>query len=636
MLFSKEENKVKVKRALSRFLKRRAVKGRIAARKKFLPETKARAAGRKNRIGDFDTDKFYEPGVRKKSRIGDYARSGGVGAATSGAAYAVGSKSDPAKISQGAVGSASESTKKRIDDLPDSPLKSKLKKEIQRPTKVTKRKGKVKKIDWAMTDKVANKLATRAEGEAADLGKVIKKRDADYVAGEFKKESDLRKAEAQKQNKITRQTPKAQKEIRDFRRGKNKDKLPTNIGAVSGKQQRKIKAQAKSDLAKMSDDEISKKYGIDGKALKDKMQKNVQLTPGEDKAVKAATGSTFTKKQTEQQTRSKAAKDAKFNKQVAAEEQKLKNEAAGSELYIKSKARENVIKANQAKLEADSQVKVSKPKNVQGTKDKREEINTRQGKPKEGTVRAKKGGSRPGKQPFGPRDPKKNYRKVKNPETGEVETVKSRTRGTASEEKGLAQSGAAKSAEIKADKEIKKSDKKNKRSYKKSKAQKEKEGLNKAGETNEMPDPNILKDIMKKLKRGNKKPGQAGDEDFVKLSEKKKGMVYGSGIGAAVGADQARRYLRDVKLRHKQLKLGGSMETLPDSYKKKHKDWLRGHTEGKLGKRKKVGLYSKSAPKGFRKHVAIKSLGKILTPIAVAGGIGYGIDKNRRRKTSKA
>ena len=219
--------KSKVKRALSRFLKRRAVKGRIAARKKFLPETKARAAGRKNRIGSFDTDKFYEPSAKKKSSIKDYVRSGGIGAASAGAAnYAVGSKQDPAKISQGAVGPASESTRKRIDSLPDSPLKTKLKKEIQRPTKVTKRKGKVKKVDWAMTDKVANKLATRAEGEAADLGKAIRKRDAAYTADEIKKEPDLRKAQAQKENKITRQTPKAQKEIRDFRRGKNKDKLP--------------------------------------------------------------------------------------------------------------------------------------------------------------------------------------------------------------------------------------------------------------------------------------------------------------------------------------------------------------------------------------------------------------------------
>ena len=145
-----------------------------------------------------------------------------------------------------------------------------------------------------------------------------------------------------------------------------------------------------------------------------------------------------------------------------------------------------------------------------------------------------------------------------------------------------------------------------------------------------------LDEIFRLIKSGNKKPGQAGDDDYLKLSEKKKGMVYGSGIGAAVGADQARRYLRDVKLRHKQLKLGGAMETLPDSYKQKHKDWLRGHTGGKLGKRKKVGLYSKSAPKGFRRHVATRSLAKILTPIAVAGGIGYGIDKQRRRSSGKA
>lgn len=633
---SNKEGSNKVKRALSRFLKRRAVKGRIAARKKFLPETKGRKAGSKNRIGDFDTDKFYEPSAKRKGRLSSLLKGSGAGAASGGAAYAVGSKSDPAKREQGQIGGISDKTKERVDALPDGPNKTALKKLAGQKTKVVRDDaGNIKKIDWRISDRAVNKVATRTEADAASLRKDLKKSDAKYEASEIQREPELRKKKAQKENKITRQTPKSQKEIADFRRGKNKDKLPKNLGAISGKQQRKIKRQAKADLANMSDDEISDKYGIDGKALKEKMQKNLQLSPNEESAVKAATGSTFTKKQAEQQNRSKAAKDAKFNKEVEAEMQKLRNEAAGSELYIKSKARENVINARKKKLEADAKKKVRKPKNVQSTKEIKANINKREGKPEEGTVRAKMGGSKPGKQGFEPQKPKRNYKKVKNPETGKVETVKSRSRGTASEEKGLAQSSAAKGAEITADKELNKGQKKGRKkrgSYKKSEAQKEKEGLNKAGETDEMPDLNIYKDIMRKLKRKNKKPGQAGDDDYVKLSEKKKGVVYGAGIGAAVGADQARRYLRDVKLRHKQLKLGGAMDTLPNTYKDGHKDWLRGHTDGPIGKRKKVGIFSKKAPKGFRRHVATRSIAKILTPIAVGGGIGYGITRRKRRQ----
>ena len=502
-------------RAISRFLKRAAVKYRQAGRKKF------QKGGSKNRLGSFDTDKFY--GKKTKVSMTKAAGAGGAAGAAAGVGYGDAKKPTP-------------ETRRRVNSLVRSnQAPSRLKDDLNHPR---------------ASNKGMKKLANRYESESKDLAKLGKERDADYVNQELKKETELRQKRINKERKrIAKTNPGVQKELKDFVEGKKSaDWEKKNWGALTGSEKRKMKRLAK---------------------------------PGESpqQAHKRASTSERQRKK----TRSRNVKEAEINKKTEKVLSKKKNQGI-SRANARSQA---VRKIDQKKAAANqaNQVKApGKTRPIGETGDTQVSINRRNKIPDQGSARLK-AGKRTGGHKFDPGAKKRNTKKVLDSQ-GKVKNVQSRARGTGKEEATIAGQAAKRGAIKRAKKLLPKDDELPEGQY---------------------PDLKVFKDIMNKVR----KP----DDGYprINLEEKKKATVIGSATGAAAGGLLAGNYLRDVKLRHKQLKRAKLKGT--------KKVWRSG----------KAPLYSDKAPKGFRRHVGSRALMKLLTPLAIGGGIGYGIDKKRRK-----
>lgn len=501
-------------RAISRFLKRTAVKYRQAGRKKF------QKGGSKNRLGSFDTDKFY--GKKTKASMTKAAGAGGVAGAAAGVGYGDANKPKP-------------ETRRRVNSLVrNNQAPKRLKDDLNHPR---------------ATNKGMKKLANRYESESKDLAKRGKERDDDYLKQELKKETDLRQKKINKERKrIAKTNPRVQKELKDFVEGKQKaDWEKKNYGALTGSEKRKMKRLAK-----------------DGESPQ---QAHKRVSASERQRKK---------------TRSKNVREAELNKQTEKILSKKKNKGI-SRANARSQASRK-IDQKKAAANQGTQVKApGKTRAVGETGDTKVAINRRNKVPDQGSARLK-AGKRTGGHKFDPGAKKRNTKKVVDSQ-GKVKNVPSRARGTGKEEATIAGQSAKAGAIKKAKKLLPKDDELPEGQY---------------------PDLKVFKDIMNKVRKPN-------DPTRVNLEEKKKATVIGSATGAAAGGLLAGNYLRDVKLRHKQLKRAKLKGT--------KKSWRSG----------KAPLYSNKAPKGFRRHVGSRALMKLLTPLAIGGGIGYGIDKKRRK-----
>ena len=675
-------------KAIRRFLQRRAVAGRRRARKKFLPETKYEKAGSKNRLGSFGTDKFYDPNAKKQGK--DILSKIGIGSGAAGVGYGVGSKDDPAikerNIKATPVSKKTKERAKRLREAQPNTTTRKIEKLANRKTtNKYKPSGPFMKgkkyagTEWRSNDRAINKLIDRKLSDDKELAKTVKKRDEDYLKIEEARDREVSQKKARKENKKTRKTDINQQKLKQFLEGKGKSDWETkNKGALTGKENRDNKRAAAKYLKRLSDEEIKAiNPKVNPESLRKRIENGLMLSPNENSAFKRIQDETLKRRQQGEKNRKSAQKQQKTNADVDAEYKRLKNaKTEGSDMYIKSLAKKNVSAKRQQKIKEEAQKPAKNIKDLDDNQEKIKGINKREGVPEEGKARFKKSGQKPGALPFGPQDPKKNDKKVKDRETGEVKTQKSRVRGTPKEEKNISQTSAAKKAQRKAagshkatrEKQAEdgvpksKGGKGDHRSRpRKSKAKKEQEEINKKQGKEIVDDgteasPEDMKKLRDQMKKWKKNQGDGESplilESKVRLLEmqekRKKNAALGVTAGGVIGADLTRRYLRDVKLRHKQMRAGVNEGTL--DVDKKTKDWILGKrseevarqeaNEAKKSKKPrktlkagdKVGLYSKSAPKGFRKHIAKRIAGRILTPMAIGGGIGYGISKRKRRE----
>jgi hypothetical protein len=651
-------------KGLSKFLKKQAVKSRIKGREKFLPGSRGKKPGSKNPVGAFDTDKFYDPkGAKKYKKAKRKGKDIAALAGTGGAGiYAVGGRKDPAVIEERKnlqpVSKRTKAKAERVAGMRQDAEGRKLVEEANAKTTINwdKKTGKVTG-KFRPTNRKVNKLLDQKIAKEKDFIKDQKERDASYSKTEIEKDPELRLKQVRKEQKKTARTDTSVEQLKDWQEGKApKGVRGRNIGALTGSETRQIQSASKDQLLKMTDKEIKAKHpGVNPAALRKKLQKGNPLSPRESQALYKNNSETLKNRQAGETARVKGAKQAKKAKDIEEEVKKLKAEGAeGSDMGIKSTARKNVEEAVKAKRKAKISKAPGKKKSIDGNQEKIKAINVKQGVPEEGKVRAAMAGERPGANPMAPQEKSRNYKKRKNKETGKVESERSRVAGTPKEEKGISGTAAVNKARKKARRIVNSKSKKPDYTPEEQeqmdklmarinpKVKEEKERIAKQ----EKPlSPEELKKISRNIGSKIRKK-----DDPIRLSEKKKNINYGA-VGAAVGAttggELTRRYLRDVRIRHKQFKKGASQGTLPDS----NKDWKVGYrdkeikkkdpTTGKktstgTTKRVKVGLLSKHAPKGFRRHVATRSLARILTPIAIGTGIGYGIEKRKGRRENNS
>lgn len=504
-------------RAISKFLKKTAAKGYNkwleSGRKKF------KKGGSKNRLGSFDTDKFY--GKKRKASMTPLIGAGGLTGAAAGVGYGESKRPNP-------------KTRRRVNSLVrNNQAPQRLKQDLNNPT---------------ASNKGMKKLADRYESESKDLAKRGKERDAGYLKQELNKETDLRQKSINKSRKsIAKKDPRVQKELKDFVEGKKPaDWEKKNYGALTGSEKRKVKRLAK-----------------DGETPQ---QSHKRVSISERKRKK---------------TRSRNIKEAEINKKTEKVLSKKKNQGI-SRANARSQAVRKIDQKKTAASQADQVKAPGKNRSVGETGETKVAINRRNKVPDQGSARLK-AGKRTGGHKFDPGAKKRNTKKVVDSQ-GKVKNVASRARGTGKEEATIA-GQAVKAGAIKRAKKLLPKDELP-------------EG--------ELPDLAKFKDIMRKLKK-------PSDPPRINLEEKKKATVIGSTAGAAGGGLLAGNYLRDVKIRHNQLK-GAKL-------KGGKKSWRSG----------KAPLYSKKSPKGFRRHVGSRALMKLLTPLAIGGGIGYGIDKKRKQ-----
>lgn len=505
-------------RAISKFLKKTAAKGYNkwleSGRKKF------KKGGPKNRLGSFDTDKFY--GKKSKASMTPLVGAGGLTGAAAGVGYGESKRPNP-------------KTRRRVNSLVrNNQAPQRLKQDLNNPT---------------ASNKGMKKLANRYESESKDLAKRGKERDDDFLKQELNKETDLRQKKVNKDRKvIAKKNPGVQKELKDFVEGKKPaDWEKKNWGALTGSEKRKVKRRAKDDE-----------------------------TP--QQALKRISVSERQRKK----TRSRNVRESELNKQTEKVLAKKRNKGI-SRANARSQASRKIDQKKAAANQANQVKAPGKTRAVGETGDTKVVINRRNKIPDQGSARLK-AGKRTGGHKFDPGAKKRNTKKVVDSQ-GKVKNVPSRARGTGKEEATIA-GQAVKAGAIKRAKKL----------------------LPKDDELpeGELPDLKKFKDIMRKLKK-------PSDPPRISLEEKKKATVIGSAAGAAGGGLLAGNYLRDVKIRHDQLK-GAKL-------KGGKKSWRRG----------KAPLYSKKSPKGFRRHVGSRALMKLLTPLAIGGGIGYGIDKKRKQ-----
>jgi len=647
-------------KGLSKFLKKQAVKSRIKGREKFLPGSRGKKPGSKNPVGAFDTDKFYDPkGAKKYKKAKRKGKDIAALAGTGGAGiYAVGGRKDPAVIEERKnsqpVSKRTKAKAERVAAIRQDAEGRKLVEEANAKTTINwdKKTGKVTG-KFRPTNKKINKLLDQKIAKEKDFAKDQKNRDASYSKTEIEKDPELRLKQVRKEQKKTARTDISVEKLKDWQEGKApKGVRGRNIGALTGSETRQIQSASKDQLLKMTDEELKAKHpGVNPAALRKKLQKGNVLSPRESQALYKNNSETLKKRQAGETARVKGAKQTKKAKDIEEEFKKLKSEGIeGSDMGIKSTAKKNVDEAVKAKRKTKISKAPGKKKSIDGNQEKIKAINVKQGVPEEGKVRAAMAGERPGANPMTPQEKSRNYKKRKNKKTGKVENERSRVAGTPSEEKGIGGTAAVNKAKKKARSIV------NSKSEKPDYTEEEMDKLMKriAAREKNTVSPEELKKMRKEIFTGgttkvakeslkNKKDGP------IRLSEKKKNINYGA-VGAAVGAttggELTRRYLRDVRIRHKQFKKGASQGTLPES----NKDWKVGYRDKEIKKkdpttgkkvfagtkRVKVGLLSKHAPKGFRRHVATRSLARILTPIAIGTGIGYGIEKRKRRRESNS
>jgi hypothetical protein len=646
-------------KGLSKFLKKQAVKSRIKGREKFLPGSRGKKAGSKNPVGAFDTDKFYDPkGAKKykkaKRRGKDIAALAGTGGA---GIYAVGGRKDPAVIEERKslqpVSKRTKAKAERVAAIRQDAEGRKLVEEANAKTTINwdKKTGKVTG-KFRPTNKKINKLLDQKIAKEKDFVKNQKTRDASYAKTEIEKDPELRLKNVRKEQKKTARTDINAEKVKDWVEGKApKGVRGRNIGALTGAEKRQIQSASKDKLLKMTDDQIKAAYpGINPASLRKKLQKGNPLSPRESQALYKSNSDTLKQRQAGETARVKGAKQAKKAKDIEKEVEKLKAEGVeGSDMGIKATATKNVEEAVKANRKEKLSKAPGKKKSIDSNQEKIKAINVKQGVPEEGKVRAAMAGERPGANPMAPQEKSRNYKKRKNKKTGEVENERSRVAGTPKEEKGISGTAAVNKARKKARRivnskskepdytpeELEQMEKLMARINPKVKEEKKRIAKQeKPLSPEEMK--NISRDIGSKIRK---------KDDPIRLSEKKKNINYGAvgaAAGAATGGELTRRYLRDVRIRHKQFKKGASQGTLPDS----NKDWKVGYRDKEIKKkdpatgkkvyagtkRVKVGLFSKHAPKGFRRHIATRSLARILTPVAIGTGIGYGIENRKRRR----
>jgi hypothetical protein len=653
---------------IKRFIKGRMVKDRIKARRKFLPETQSRKAGSKNKMGDFDTDKFYDPKAKasKRGLLGKL----GLGGGGASAGYAVGSADDPAM-------------KERVENT----------KKVTRGTKKRAGKLKVPALERAASESGARerpikRLVKRYEADAADAKKAQGSADEKYAKEEVSKDHDLRQKEAQKENRASQQTGDNVQKQRDWLAGKAPSDWERKlIGGLNSGELRAVKRRTKK--------------AMEGKPehtkLLEKINSGSQLDANDSNAYNRLMANQHKSDSGTETKRKKSLSQNKLEKQIAEITGQNVEKEGMSKNAARSAARTTVAAANRRNKPLPSIKTVTPKLNVPSTASAKEKVNVREGLPEGGAVRIN-AGKRVGDLGFDPNQMKRNMAKFLD-EDGTVKNVKSRAKGSAKEEKHFAGQGDArkviatakrnvaspkKKASISAKKnarwtsiEIKKQEREAKAAKRKL-ARENKKKTDKAGEASKGKLDKGAAAARKFLIKA-RKDGRDPDDPTIPLSsmirtinlerrKDRRNVMIGAGVGGAIGADQARRYVRDVRIRHKQLRPGTNelrenrKPVFDRANDPKFRDWHRGYTDpvdvkkhtanrigykdGKVvpgskvesvveGKRKKVGLFSKKAPAGFRRHVGSRALARILTPLAIGGGIAYGRNKlknNERRK----
>ena len=121
-------------------------------------------------------------------------------------------------------------------------------------------------------------------------------------------------------------------------------------------------------------------------------------------------------------------------------------------------------------------------------------------------------------------------------------------------------------------------------------------------------------------------------------------MAIGGGIGGLVGAESARRFIKDVSLRHGQWgkRRGGHLDDpkklVPvDSTGRGGREWIsKKKPRGPKGHRpRNLNPWTKKRPSGFGTLVGSRALGRVLAGLGVGvlTGAGYHAYKKRDKKT---
>jgi len=416
------------------------------------------------------------------------------------------------------------------------------------------------------TNKGIKKLIKREKKEQSYDSKRKSQSDAVWAKTEEKKAQgdirpqvgggrspqDVRRGKQAKERKrAIKSSDYAQKEIKDFVEGKKTaDWDSKNWGALTGSQKRKIK--------RLTKDGETPQQALGRLSKSEKKRKSTKIS--------------------NQTLRTEDAEYEKLRKQ----------NPSWSKVYTKSIAKKNV----QYSKRPSEPAPIKKVRKVGSTQGMRSEINVKAGRPAEGTKRMKARDRIGDKHKFDPTKKTRNTKRIKN-EDGEIVTPKSNVKGSAKQEAHISGQAAKSKKLAKAQKLLK---------------NKNKNILDKydSSDPNAEVSPEDLKKIARSIgskiqKKDDPKVWLSSDENNMELNEK-----IGALAGAAVGSELTRRYLRDVKLRHKQ-------------FKKKKNKWRSG----------KAPIFGNKAPQGFRGHVGTRALARLLTPIAIGGSIGYGIKRKK-------